>query len=178
MNMRIICCAITAMACIALLPGLTQAQVVVVGAPTYAPPVIVQRPVVPALPVPGLSLAPTYSAGYAPAPVVASSYSTLSPVVGSTYVTPSYVAPSYVAQSYVAQSYVAPSYVAASPVVTSAPIVAPAPVVTYRPVYSSYSVPYTTSYVAPYVAARPAVVVPKVYLPGRPVRNALRAFTP
>ena len=158
MNMRMICGVLAAIGCLVLWPAPSQAQVVVVGAPTYVPPVIVQRPVLPAIP-----LAPTYSAGYAPAPVVTSSYSTssystLSPVVSSTYV--------------------APSYVAASPVVTAAPIVAPAPVVAYRPVYSSWSVPYTTPYVAPYVAARPAVVVPKVYMPGQPVRNALRAITP
>jgi hypothetical protein len=68
-------------------------------------------------------------------------------------------------------------YAAYSPAVTStyvapAAYVAPAPVVTYRPV-----VPYTT-YAVPYIAARPVVVRPKVYVPGQPIRNTIRAITP
>ncbi len=68
-------------------------------------------------------------------------------------------------------------YSAYSPVVStyaaSAAYVAPAPVVAYRPVVS-----YPTYYAAPYVAARPVIVSPKVYVPGQPVRNTLRAITP
>jgi hypothetical protein len=75
---------------------------------------------------------------------------------------------------------IAPAPVVSTSVVT-APVVS-APVVTYRPVISSYSVPYaapyTAGYAAPYVAARPVIVSPKYYVPGQPVRNALRAVTP
>lgn len=64
--------------------------------------------------------------------------------------------------------------------VVSATYVAPAPVVTYRPAtpYATYSVPYTVPYTVPYIGARPVVVHPKVYVPGQPVRNVVRAVTP
>ena len=80
------------------------------------------------------------------------------------------VAPPVVVHSGYASGYTS-GYGAYQPVVPST-YVAQAPVVAYRPV-----VPYTT-YSVPYVAARPVVVHPKVYVPGQPVRNVVRAVTP
>jgi hypothetical protein len=55
---------------------------------------------------------------------------------------------------------------------------APIPVVPYPP-----TVVYRPALVAPppvvaYYYARPVIVRPKVYVPGQPVRNFLRAITP
>ncbi len=66
------------------------------------------------------------------------------------------------------------SYRAIVPPVATATYYSPSPVVHYRPrpVYSSYYAP-----VVPRLAPT-AVVRPKVYIPGQPVRNVLRAVTP
>ena len=48
------------------------------------------------------------------------------------------------------------------------------PVVTYRPLVPAYS----PAYAPVYLPAGSLVVRPKVYVPGQPVRNALRAITP
>ncbi|MGO9108610.1 MAG: hypothetical protein ACLP9L_05190 [Thermoguttaceae bacterium] len=94
------------------------------------------------------------------------------------------------AQGYVAYMPVGPAPVAA--------YYAPAPLVSYGPVVStSYyaPIPYyvaspvvTPYYVASPVAVgavavgpiygRPVIVRPKIYVPGQPVRNVLRAVTP
>jgi hypothetical protein len=84
-----------------------------------------------------------------------------------------------------------PAYVAPAPVVTYRPVApayyaAPAPVITYRQPVTAYapSLPYygATTYstypAVPTVVARPVIVSPKVYYPGQPVRNVLRAITP
>lgn len=55
------------------------------------------------------------------------------------------------------------------------------PITPTTPVQRSYSVPVTSAPVAvPIVtpAPRPVVVSPKIYIPGQPVRNVLRAVTP
>jgi hypothetical protein len=63
-----------------------------------------------------------------------------------------------------------PQAVAPVPYVAYSPVVAPMPYMTYAPVV----VP------APVYVGRPVVVGPagKVYIPGRPVRNAVRAVLP
>jgi hypothetical protein len=57
----------------------------------------------------------------------------------------------------------------------SAPVVVPAPYVAYSPVWAAPMVAP-----APVWVGRPVVVGPagKVYIPGRPVRNAVRAVLP
>ena len=65
-------------------------------------------------------------------------------------------------------------YYVAAPVVYNAPIVAApvyAPPVYARPIYGP------SVYAAPFYG-RPVVVSPKVYIPGQPVRNVIRAVTP
>lgn len=53
-----------------------------------------------------------------------------------------------------------------------------APVVAYRPMVVPAPVPVVYGAPAVVYAGRPAVVRSKVYLPGQPVRNILRAVTP
>jgi hypothetical protein len=70
----------------------------------------------------------------------------------------------------------APVYAYAAPVA-----VAPAPYVSYMPVaapspYCAYSVPAVVP--APVVVGRPAVVRYKVFYPGEPVRNVVKAVVP
>lgn len=89
----------------------------------------------------------------------------------------------------------APAVVAPAPVTTYyapvAPVTtyyAPAPVVTYRAPVATYHAPIVTYrapvvysapvYSAPVVVAPYAVVRPKVYIPGQPIRNFVRAITP
>jgi hypothetical protein len=109
------------------------------------------------------ALAQGYYANYlpvGPAPVV--SYYAPAPVAGyGPVVATSYYAPA----PYYAASPV--SYYAASPVpyYVAAPV--PAGPVAVGPVA-----------VAPVYYGRPAIVHPKVYYPGQPVRNVLRAVTP
>ena len=133
----------------------TEAQITVYR-PSYSP-VVVPAPVVAPVPV-----APTVSV-YSP-PIV--SYSTFSPVVAPTYVPPRYVPPSYVAPASVV-----------SPYVVSRPVYPVAPVVTSLASVVPLAPAVTSAY-------RPAVVgagvggVPNFYVPGQPVRNALRFVTP
>ena len=86
------------------------------------------------------------------------------------------------AQAQRVVTYYAPSV--ATPVTTYAPVVQ-RPVTTYyappvaTPVTTYYAPAVTAVPVAtPVVAARPVVVRTKVYIPGQPVRNILRAITP
>jgi hypothetical protein len=77
-----------------------------------------------------------------------------------------WVVPPRVATAYYP---VAPVVVAPAPVVIApAPVVVPRPVVVARPVV----VP------APVVYGRPVIVRPRVYVPGQPVRNAVRFALP
>lgn len=126
--------------------------------------------VLPAAPAPVVSYyAPPLTAPVVSyAPVVAPSYP---PVVTYSPVTPVIAAPRVV------------SYYPAAPVVsTYRPVVSTyQPVVsTYQPVVSTYR-PVVTAY-SPAVsygyAGSPVVVRPKVYVPGQPIRNVLRAITP
>ncbi|MDA1049821.1 MAG: hypothetical protein O3C40_05010 [Planctomycetota bacterium] len=85
---------------------------------------------------------------------------------------------------------VTPVVVAHAPIVTYRPAfpvyAAPVPVITYRQPVTAYAVPAapfpvysaTTYGSFPVVAARPVIVSPKVYVPGQPIRNVLRAITP
>ena len=148
-------CSLVAMLCLGGAAESANAQVVIVGSPVVPAQVL-------------------------PAPVVAAPVVTAPVVVAPTYST-SYgsYATGYGAYSTSYGGYV-PSYRALSPVVSSTVVapttyVAPAAVTTYRPVVPA--VPYST-YAVPYVAARPVVVSPKVYVPGEPVRNLIRAVTP
>jgi len=78
----------------------------------------------------------------------------------------------------VVHAYYAPAPVVAySPVVTYAPVVQPA--VAYSPVVTAYSpVVVRRPAVTPYVIGRGALGQAQVYIPGQPVRNALRFVTP
>ena len=125
-----------------------RASAQVVFTPVVSTPVVVQ-------PAP-VVVGSTYTAGYSSS-YVAPTYSSLSPVVTTSPV-------------ITTSTYSTLSPVVSSAVVTPAPVVTAAPVVSYRPVVTSYTVPY--------VAARPVVVSPKVYVPGEPVRNFFRAVTP
>jgi hypothetical protein len=104
--------------------------------------------------------------------VLAQGYATYMPVGPAPVV--SYYAPAPVV-SYgpvVATSYYAPRpYYAASPV----PYYVASPVVT--PYYVASPVAVGPVAVAP-IYGRPVIVHPKVYIPGQPVRNVLRAVTP
>lgn len=119
--------------------------------------------VLPAAPAPVVSYyAPPLTAPVVSyAPVVAPSYR---PVVTYSPVTPVIAAPRVV------------SYYPAAPVVsTYRPVVS-----TYQPVVSTYR-PVVTAYppaVSYGYAGSPVVVRPKVYVPGQPIRNVLRAITP
>jgi hypothetical protein len=73
------------------------------------------------------------------------------------------------------------TYYAPAPVVSYGPVVstsyyAPAPYYVASPVVRPYYVA-SPVVVAPYYA-QPVIVRPKIYVPGQPVRNVLRAVTP
>jgi hypothetical protein len=73
------------------------------------------------------------------------------------------------------------AYYAPAPVVGYGPVVstayyAPAPYYVAAPVAAPYYV--ASPYAVGPVYARPVVVRPKIYVPGQPVRNVLRAVTP
>ena len=148
--------------------SVASAQVVITGPPVLLPataPAIV-------LPSP-YPVVTTYSIPTA-APRVVGYGTYRPPVVSPSVVSPSVVSPSVVAPSVVAPSVVAPSVVAPS-VVASPPVyIAPVPTTVARPV----------TVAAPTVLYRPAVVgsgiggLPTVYVPGQPVRNALRYVLP
>lgn len=98
-----------------------------------------------------------------------------------------YAGPTYytaAAPVYTAPVYTAPVYTAAAPVRVSAPtlVEAPAPVTSYyvqpapsyawRPVVPVVPVPST------YYVGRGVIGQPTVYVPGQPIRNALRFLSP
>jgi hypothetical protein len=100
---------------------------------------------------------------------------------------------SALAQGVVAYMPVAPAPVAyyqPAPVVGYGPVVrtayyAPAPYYVASPVAVPYAAaPVVTAYyggpvaVAPLYYGRPVIVRPKIYIPGQPVRNVVRAVTP
>ena len=109
-------------------------------------------PVVAPPPVTYYQPAPVVAA-YPPAPAVAAY-----PVAPPTY----YYAPAPVA----IQPVVPTGYTVASPVL--APPMLPAPVVA----------PLPAPFYATSINGRPVIVHPKVYVPGEPIRNVLRAITP
>ena len=141
----------------------------------------------------GTSYAP---AAYAPAMTNYGYGSTLSPRVAyyAPVPTTTYYAPaaSYAGTTtYYAPSVPSTSYYAPSAEVVSTPVTTYyAPSTTYAPMTSYYgsSVPATSyysgggysTYYAPYSTyySQPVIVSPKVYVPGQPVRNMLRAVTP
>ena len=133
--------------------SVASAQVVITGPPVLLPATA------PAIVLPS------------PYPVVTTySIPTAAPrVVGYGTYRPPVVSPSVVSPSVVAPSVVAPSVVASPPV-----YIAPVPTTVARPV----------TVAAPTVLYRPAVVgsgiggLPTVYVPGQPVRNALRYVLP
>ncbi len=75
--------------------------------------------------------------------------------------------------------------VAPAPIVVARPLVAPSPPVLVAPSVTSYRVPVTVyspavpavTVVAP-TTTTPVIVRPKVYIPGRPIRNFFEAITP
>ena len=80
----------------------------------------------------------------------------------------------------VAAYYAPPPVVSYGPVVATsyyapAPYYVPSPVMT--PYYVASPLPVGPVVVGP-AYARPVVVHPKIYVPGQPVRNVLRAVTP
>jgi hypothetical protein len=100
------------------------------------------------------------------------------------------VSSNVLAQGYAAYMPVGPvpvaAYYAPAPVVSYGPVVAtsyyaPAPYYVAAPVVAPYFVA-SPVVVGPYavgpVYGRPVIVRPKVYFPGQPVRNVLRAVTP
>lgn len=99
----------------------------------------------------------------------------------------------YVSYAYPATSVTATSYYSYYPTLTSyiAPTVTYYPSTAYTTAYypgtvastafypSAVATPVYTGYTVPAVVTAPSVVVrPKVYVPGQPVRNVLRAITP
>jgi len=104
------------------------------------------------------------------------------------------VSSSVLAQGYVAYMPVGPtpvvSYYTPAPAVGYGPVVAtsyyaPAPYSAIAPAPYYVAAPVVTPYyvaspvaVGPVYYGRPAIVRPKVYYPGQPVRNVLRAVTP
>ena len=100
------------------------------------------------------------------------------------------VSSNVLAQGYAAFMPVGPvpvaAYYGAAPVVNYGPVVAtsyyaPAPYYVAAPVVTPYYVA-SPVVVGPYavgpVYGRPVIVRPKIYVPGQPVRNVLRAATP
>jgi hypothetical protein len=79
-----------------------------------------------------------------------------------------------VAPAPVVAYYAPPPLVSYGPVVTTA-YYAPPPYYVAPPVVTAY---YGAPVVAPYYYGRPVIVRPKVYIPGQPVRNVVRAVTP
>lgn len=163
-------CTLTALCWLGVIAGRSEAQVVVVGSPVLPAPVVA-TPVytAPVMTAP-VVVGPSYSVGYGSYPASVSHYSaSYGSVMPSAYTTSGYVPGTYV------PSYRAYSPVVASTVIAPTTYVAPAAVMAYRPIVPA--VPYAT-YAVPYAAARPVVVSPKVYVPGEPVRNVIRAVTP
>jgi hypothetical protein len=106
-------------------------------------------------------------------------------LIGSTSFAGWYVRPT-VARAYYpgvpVYAYPAPVMAAPVPYAAYMPVVAPAPYVSYMPVapapcaYGAYSVPVLAP--APVVVGPAAVVRTRVFYPGQPVRNVLKAVVP
>jgi len=92
-------------------------------------------------------------------------------LIGSTSIAGWYVGPTVVQAYYPAYYPVAPVYAYPARVV-----VAPAPYVTYMPVAAP--APYVYGAPVPMLFGPPAVVRAKVYYPGQPVRNVVKAVLP
>lgn len=110
------------------------------------------------------SAAPSYSTYYAPATV---DYAPVSQV--------SYYAPAAAPVSYVSYYEPAPVYAPAPYVTYYAPPVAAVPYATYYTPYAAYApvvAPYRAYYGVPGVSI---YGTPRVYVPGEPVRNTLKA---
>ena len=137
--------------------------------------------------VPGIAMAQDVT--LEPIPVPADAAPVLQPATGGEVVVESTVpststtvitespvvtVPAPVCQQRVVTTY-HPATVVTTPVTTVyrvAPIPAVAPVVTYRPAFVA---PFPFR---PYPVAPVGFVRPKVYYPGFPIRNTIRAFTP
>ena len=143
--------------------------------PIYSyPSVIVNRPLVVAAPAitqtPVVTHSPVITAGV---PSVSHYPQTTTPPV-VTQPAPAANVPAVVAQ---------PAQVVTYAPITAAPILSARPVAAYRPALPLYRQPIVT-YGAPVTTgdavpvARPALISPKVYYPGQPIRNMLRAITP
>jgi hypothetical protein len=129
---------------------------------------------------PVVAAAPTYAVNYAPAVTSAVAYE--APVTYTSNYAPAYT------------TYYAPTVAYQAPVTYTsyyAPTTAYAAPVSYASYYAPAAVPYTTYY-SPRVVAAPVAYstyyygvpgtsiygAPRVYVPGEPVRNTLRALTP
>ena len=136
-----------------------SAQVVLVGppvlVPTYAPPVVVASPypVVPSYRVPSVPTVGPRIAGYG-------AYQPVGPA--PVYTAPVYAAPVYAAPAPVTVTSPVPIYGAPAPVPVTSPVSVAAPNVLYRPAVVGSSISG----------------LPTVYVPGQPVRNALRYVVP
>jgi hypothetical protein len=100
-------------------------------------------------------------------------------LIGSTSFAGWYVMPTVVQAYYPGvpvYAYPAPAMAVPSPYVSYMPVAASAPYVSYMPVapYSAYSVVAP----APVVVGPAAVVRTRVFYPGQPVRNVLKAVAP
>lgn len=161
---------------VASLNGMASAQVVTGPIITSYRPIAEQEPIVTYSPV--IESAPTtanygsvvtYSPVIPPATTV---YSQAPIIVARPIVQPT---TTYAPAPVITYRPVAPTYYAApTPVITYRP-----PVIAYAPALPVYgATTYSTYPVVPTVVARPVIVSPKVYVPGQPIRNVLRAITP
>ncbi len=90
-------------------------------------------------------------------------------LVSSTAFSGWYVAPTVVQAYYPAvPMYAAPVAVAPVPYATYMPVAVPAPVYSYAPVVGPTAV----------IVGRPAVIRARVFYPGQPVRNVVKAVVP
>lgn len=138
----------------------------VVGAPIGVAPVVTTRHI--SAYQYGIPAQPAYSAAVVGS-IPATAYQTVVPVAPYTALRPA-----------------AAAAIPASPVIGSVVALPVAPIVSYRPVAPTVTAAVSVArvpvaarpaYVAPIYRA-PVVVRPKVYVPGQPVRNTLRAITP
>ncbi len=90
-------------------------------------------------------------------------------LVSSTTFAGWYVAPTVVQAYYPAVPvYAAPVAVAPAPYAAYMPVAVPAPIYNYAPIVGP----------APVIVGRPAVVRARVFYPGQPVRNVVKAVVP
>jgi hypothetical protein len=101
-------------------------------------------------------------------------------LIGSTSFAGWYVMPTVVQAYYPGVPFYA--YPAPTPYVSYMPVAAPVPYMSYMPVapapcaYGAYGVPVVAP--APVVVGPAAVVRARVFYPGQPVRNVLKAVAP